>query len=300
MMKFKKIVCIDHTRLTDWGLKKLNDFSDEVIIFNDFPADNQEILKRISDADCALVSWKTRLEATVIEQAPNLKYIGLCYSLIDKKSANIDIETAENKGIIVKGVRDYGDEGVVEFIISELIALAKGLGKYQWKPLQTELKGKILGIIGLGVVGEMLAKVAAAFGMKVLYFSRTRKFHLENEHLEYKSLNEVLKESDIISTHLPRNNRLLGANEFNHMKPNSVFINTSVGPTFDVQAMLEWVNKKENFAIFDYDGAFGIPNIQDYENVIYSPKTSGMTDAAFDRLSHKVLNNLTNYLENRI
>ncbi len=300
MKKFKQIVCVDNTRLTNWALAKLSDYSEmPVRIFNDYPAENQEIIERIAEADCLLVSWKTPINAEAIQQAKSLNYIGMCCSLIDKKSANVAVEFAENQGIVVKGVRDYGDEGVVEFIIAQLISLAKGLGKYQWKPMQTELKGKVLGIIGMGTVGQMLASVALAFGMKVLYFSRTRKPAIENENLVFVSLEKLLQESDVVSTHLPRNNRIIGKNEFELMKPNSVFLNTSVGPTFEVDALKNWLDKAGNFAIFDHDGAFGIEDIEEFSNTIYSPKTSGMTDAAFDRLSEKVLKNIENYLESR-
>ena len=68
--------------------------------------------------------------------------------LYDEKSANVDIETARNLGIEVKGVRDYGDEGTVEFIFAELITLFKGLGKNKWRNEATELKNKRIGIIG--------------------------------------------------------------------------------------------------------------------------------------------------------
>lgn len=298
MKKFNQIVCVDNTRLTDWALNKLSDYSENPVrIFNDYPSENQEITERINDADCLLVSWKTSINAEAIQQAKSLKYIGMCCSLIDKKSANVAVEFAENQGIVVKGVRDYGDEGVVEFIISQLISLAKGLGKYQWKPLQTELKGKVLGIIGMGTVGQMLANTALAFGMKVLYFSRTRKPAIERQNLTFVSLEQLLQESDVVSTHIPRNNQIMGKRDFGLMKPNSVFINTSVGATFEVAALKNWLNMTGNFAIFDHDGAFGVDGIASFPNTIYSPKTSGMTDAAFDRLSEKVLENIKNYLE---
>jgi lactate dehydrogenase-like 2-hydroxyacid dehydrogenase len=90
-------------------------------------------------------------------------------------STNVDIETAKELGITVKGVRDYGDEGTVEFIISQLISLFKGIGKAQWRSESTELTGKSLGIIGLGTLGQMVAKTAQFFGMKVYYYNRSRK-----------------------------------------------------------------------------------------------------------------------------
>ncbi len=298
MQKFNQIVCVDNTRLTRSALEALSEYSHrDIKVFDDYPTNKSEIMDRIADADCLLVSWKTPIDVEIIEAAKSLKYIGMCCSLIDKASANVDVNTAENKGVVVKGVKDYGDEGVVEFIMSQLISLAKGIDKHQWKLQQTELKNKTLGIIGFGTVGQMLAKVALVFGMNVLYFSRTRKLSIEEHRLSYASLSDVLTQSDVVSTHLPRNTKILGKAEFDLLAPNTVFINTSVGPTFDTQALFEWVNKDNNYAIFDHDGAFGLQNLELHPRIVYFPKTSGMTDAAFERLSEKVIKNLLGFLQ---
>lgn len=298
MQKFNQIVCVDNTRLTQSTLEALSEYSYQTVkVFDDYPTDKGEIMGRIADADCLLVSWKTPIDQEIIEAATSLKYIGMCCSLIDKASANLDVNAAENKGIVVRGVKDYGDEGVVEFIMSQLISLSKGIDKHQWKPQQTELKNKTLGIIGFGTVGQMLAKVAVAFGMNVLYFSRTRKPSLEESRLRYATLRDVLTQSDAVSTHLPRKTKIFGKAEFDLLSPNTVFINTSVGPTFETEALFEWVNKHNNYAIFDHDGAFGLQNLELHPRIVYFPKTSGMTDAAFERLSEKVMENLRDFLQ---
>jgi len=94
----------------------------------------------------------------------------MCCSLYDQKSANVDIEAARKLGIDVKGVRDYGDEGTVEFIFAQLIYLFKGLGKNQWGSEVTELKNKSVGIIGFGTLGQMVGKIAVHFGMQGFLF----------------------------------------------------------------------------------------------------------------------------------
>ena len=297
-MKFNKIVCLDPSRLTSEALLELQNYSSEnVIIFDSYPENNAEINNRIQGADCVLVSWKTYIDESIIQNNPQLKFVGLCYSYIDAKSVNIDVEAAVKAGVVVKGVRDYGDEGVVEYIIAELINLSKGLRGHQWKRQQTELKNKTIGIIGMGVVGLMLARLARAFGMSVLYFSRTPKPELESEGIHYVTLKELLSRSAIVSTHLPRKTVLMTKTEFDLMQKGSIFINTSVGPTFELDALTEWLHKGDNYAIFDHDGAFGLTEIIKKSNVIYSPITSGMTDAAFERLSEKVIHNIQEYLK---
>ena len=117
--------------------------------------------------------------------------------LYDEKSANVDIETARNLGIEVKGVRDYGDEGTVEFIFAELITLFKGLGKNKWRNEATELKNRRIGIIGFGTLGQLVARTAIHFGMQVFYFSRTRKNELENKRIKYLPLEDLLATCDV-------------------------------------------------------------------------------------------------------
>jgi lactate dehydrogenase-like 2-hydroxyacid dehydrogenase len=91
----------------------------------------------------------------------------MCCSLYDENLANVDIAAARKLGIQVKGVKDYGDEGTIEFIFAQLIFLFKGLGKHKWKSEATELTNKSIGIIGLGTLGLMVAKIAIHFGMIV-------------------------------------------------------------------------------------------------------------------------------------
>jgi len=302
MKSFKRIVCLDKTNLSDWALNKLADFSIEPVeYYSDYPKTEKEKLQRITDSDCVLLSWNTNLSSEIINKTKGLKYIGMCCSLYDKSSANVDIDAAEKNGIKVEGVKDYGDEGVVEFIFSELIQLAKGLGSRQWKDSPTELKGKVLGIIGFGTLGKMVASVAVAFGLKVLYYSRTRKKNLETSNIRFSNLENLLKEADIVTTHLPRNNQILGRKEFEAMKPNSILVNTSLGPTYNIDVLKEWIDKNENYLIVDLDGAEGYIDVyKNHPKIIFFEGVVGMTDAAYDRLSQKVIQNIEEYLNSQI
>lgn len=299
-MKFNKIVCVDNTGLEKWALNKLGDLSfNNLEIHKDYPKGNQTIMNRIGDADCLLVSWNTPIEKEVIEYCPNLKYIGMCCSLYDESSANVNIEAAREKGIVVKGIRDYGDEGTIEFIISELIGLLKGLGKYQWKDEPVELIGKKLGIIGMGATGKMLAKRANAFNMDVYYYSRTRKPDIEKNGVKYLQLDELLGEAQILSTHLPRNTKILGEREFKLFGDNKILINTSLGPTFDITSFLTWVDRPGNYAIFDKSGMENHQKVfLNKSRIITSEKVAGWTREARSRLSEKVIENIIDFLNN--
>jgi len=298
-MIFKKITIIDSCGLTNLIIEKLAKLSAKPIeIFNDFPETDGEIIKRINDSDCILVSWHTKINAAVIKASPSLKFIAMCCSLYDAKSANVDIVSATELGIVVKGVRDYGDEGTVEFIFAELICLFKGLRNHQWRSDTYELKNKSIGIVGLGTLGQMVAKTALHFGMKVYYFSRTRKYDSENENIKYLPLEELLRTCDIVTTHLPKNAIILSEKEFRLKKRNSVLVNTSIGLTCDKQSLINWLAEDQtSFAIFDSVGAGSdIDELLKSGNVIVSEQSSGFTAEAKVRLSEKVLENLNEYL----
>ena len=292
-----KIVCIDKTNLQPWAIQQLQELcTSPISVYEDYPGSAAETIQRIGDADGIFVSWHTPVDAVVLQQAPNLRYIGMCCSLIDKNSSNVDVTTAESLGIEVRGVKDYGDEGVVEFLFAQLISLAKGLHQQQWKSYPTELKGKSLGIIGLGTLGKMVADVALVFGMQVYYYSRTRKPDLESERLVYLPLHDLLARAEVITTHLPRNIRILGSREFRLIKPNSILINTSLGPTYSIEAFESWIGEPNNFAIMDADGAEGYVDLyRRYDNVLLKEQVAGMTDGAYTRLSEKVVRNIIDF-----
>ena len=300
-MIFDQLVCADKTRLTPEGIGRLQAFSRaEVRCYPDDPATEPEILARIGEADAVLVGWQTRVSRAVLRAAGRLKYVGMCCSLYDPASANVDIGAARELGIEVRGVRDYGDEGVAEFVLAELICLFKGLGAVQWGKEPSELKGKTLGVIGFGTTGRMVAQAAGAFGMEILYFSRTRRPECEGQAVRYAPLMELLSRADAVTTHLPRNTRLLDGSAFAAMKPGAVLVNTSLGPTFDVPAFCDWVGKRGGHALFDADGAAGCAEqIGKLPGVRIYGRSCGFTAEARLRLTEKVIENIRSFTEGR-
>jgi len=299
-MTFQKITIIDSCGLTDKVLEQIAGLSNEPIgIYNDFPVTDKEILERIGHSDAILVSWNTKVSTEVIKAAPHLKYIGLCCSLYDESSSNVDIRQAREKGIVVNGIRDYGDDGTLEFIFAELIYLMKGLGKHQWQTETRELRGKKMGIIGMGTLGTMVARTAKHFGMRVYYYNRSRKYELEmQEGFEYMSLSELMFTCDVVSLHVPKNSIILQERDFSIKKRNSILVNTVIGLTFQKEPFIGWITANKNsFAIFDRVGAGEhYEEFVQHPNIIVSEKSSGFTLEAKARLSEKVMDNLKAYL----
>lgn len=295
-MKFKKIVSVDYTGIDEFVHEQLESLCEELVNYDDFPTSEDEIVTRAKDADVILVSWNTPITANIIKRLPSLKYIGMCCSLYDEKSSNVDIMQSKKQGIIVKGVKDYGDEGVVEYFYSELIRLFKGLGGVQFREEQIELGGIKLGVIGLGTVGKMVADAGKFFSMDIYYHNRNKR---EDVDYTYLPLDNLLKTCDVITTNLPRNTVVMGDKEFSSLGNGKVFVNTGLLPSFDLDAFDKWITNENNFAIFD---SVSITEefrakYENYPNVITNKTVAGFTRNARKRLAHKVIDNLEDVLK---
>lgn len=296
-MKFNKLVLVDNTGVDEFISDALARLCDELKVYHDYPADEAEIVSRICDADAVLVSWNTRIGASIIAQCPKLKYIGLCCSLYDESSANVDMSAARERKITVLGVMNYGDEGVEQYVISQLIRLALGSDGISLRDEPIELKSLRLGIIGMGTLGRLVGRAADFFDMDVSYFSRTQKPEVP---YKYMPLHELLSWADVISLHLPRNSNVLGAKEFAALGCGKVLINTGIGACFDIDAFDKWINQQGNFAIFDavsVDEAFRARFA--LKNVLINEKVCGFTKNARERLAIKALDNLTGYVSKK-
>ena len=298
-MKFKKIVAIDYTGIDEFVHENLVNLCDELVMHDNIPDSEETIIKRAEGADAILVSWNTQITENVLKDLPNLKYIGMCCSLYDESTANVNIAQARKQNIIVKGIKDYGDDGVVEFIISELIRLLSGTGNVQWKDEAVELKRVKLGIIGLGTLGLMVARAAQYFGMEVFYHNRNKRNDINNNDIVYLPLEDLLSTCDVISTHLPKNTVVLEENEFKAFGENKILINTSLSPSYSISAFEKWMDRGNNFAIFDTGGTTDElrSRFELNKRLISTLKVTGFTKNARERLARKAVENLKEVLE---
>lgn len=296
---FEKIVVIDPTGLNQDAAQYLQSVGKEVVFYKNIPDTSEEIIRRIGNADCVLVSYNTPIRRTVIEACPQIRYIGMCCSLYSESSANVDIAAAREHGITVLGIRDYGDEGVVEYVISELVRLLHGFGSHQWKQDVYELTGQKVGIIGLGRTGKMIADALRFLGADIAYYGRNRKPAAENEGIPYYSLHALLQRSDIVCTCLPRNTILLGREEFQLLGNRKIFINTSVGPTFRLPDLQRWLSAHpHNFYLCDGVGIGSYAEVlTQFDNVLYTKQVSGHSVQCMNRLSTKIIENIASFLK---
>ncbi len=298
---FKKLVVIEPVGLVPSAMQSLETFAEEVVLFSDIPSSSAEIARRIGDADAVLLSFTSRMDKDSMEHCPNLKYIGMCCSLYSPESANVDIAHASSRGITVTGVRDYGDEGVVEFVISELVRCFHGFGTnadgspaQPWDGVAREITGLRAGIVGLGKSGGMIADALQFFGAQVSYFSRSEKFEAAAKGYRYLLLRDLLIENEVVITCLNRNTVLLGEAEFAALGNRKLLFNTGLSPAWEPEPFTLWLNG-DNLCFCDSADALGGRLLLDHPHVRCLDVSSGRTRQAFERLSQKVLANLTEY-----
>lgn len=296
---FKKLVAIEPVSLIPSAEQKLRDYAKEVIMFDDIPTNNEEIIRRINDADGVLLSYTSRIDKEVLDACPNIRYIGMCCSLYSKESANVDIQTANAKNITVYGIRDYGDQGVVEYVVSELVRYLHGFGGKQWQELPVEITDLKVGIVGLGTSGKMIAAALLALGADLYYYSRSRKPEEEAKNIKYLPLKELLNTVDVVCTCLNKNVILFQEEQFEWLGNHKIMFNTSIGPSHDIQALAKWLEHGDNEFFCDTAGALG----DDTGKLLLNPHvncmqvSSGRTKQAFDRLSEKVLDNIETFFK---
>lgn len=208
----------------------------------------------VLDAEAILVN-RVVISEKIIESAPKLKYIGSFATGYN----NIDVRAAKKRGITVTNVPGYSTEAVATHTIGFLLALALQLVKYDahvkgggWSfepgcncfPFKTfELSGKVLGLYGFGNIGKRVATLAAAFGMEVIYYSRSEHNTEIARRVDFETL---VTKSDFISLHAPLTPdtaNVFDREVFNKMKPTAYFINTARGGLVDEKALAYALNK---------------------------------------------------------
>jgi len=207
----------------------------------------EELLSKIAEYDCIIVRSATKVTKEVIEAGKNLKVIARGGVGLD----NIDVETAQKKGIKVLNTPAASSISVAELAIGHMLAVARFLhvstmemrqGKWPKKEFGegTELYNKNLGILGLGNIGKEVARRALAFGMKVLAYDPL--FTPMDFFVEITTKEKVLRASDIITLHLPYNKKegpVISKKEIEMMKDGVIIINCARGGVVDEVALLE-------------------------------------------------------------
>lgn len=209
-----------------------------------------ETIAHIADSEIVLTN-KTPITQAVLDACPNIRYIG-----VQATGYNVvDCDACAARGIPVTNVPVYGTAAVAQFTFALLLEVCHQVGLHSssvhkgdwvhsdafcyWLTPQMELAGKTLGIIGYGRIGQAVAKLADAFGMKVLAYSRTPK---EDTLCEFVTLDELLAASDVVSLHCPMTEKtagLINQETIGKMKDGAILINTARGGLLAESAVAE-------------------------------------------------------------
>ena len=239
-------VFLDHASLDlgDLDLSPLQEVFDTLELYPATAPD--EVLERLSMAD-AVITNKVVLDAQTLQQLPKLKLILIAAT----GTNNVDLVAAKERGISVSNCQGYGTQSVAQHCMALMLALATQLIPYHrtveqghWQKAQQfclldfpimELAGKTLGIVGYGELGQAVARLAEAFGMKIIIASLPGR-----EAPHRLPLTEVLKQADVVTLHCPlteQTKNLIGEDELALMKPHALLINTARGGIVDEYAL---------------------------------------------------------------
>ena len=215
----------------------------------------EQVVERARDAEVVLTN-KTLLPREAILALPKLKYIGVLATGYNV----VDIAAAKERGIPVTNIPDYGTHSVAQFTMALLLELAHHIGHHAqtvrdgrweksadfcyWDSPLVELHGLTFGVIGFGKIGRATAKLADAFGMKVLVHNRSQTKDLP-PHYRAVALEELLSTADVVSLHCPLtpdNKQFINAARLALMKPTAFLLNTSRGPLLDEPAVAAALN----------------------------------------------------------
>ena len=276
----------------------------------------KELLKEVKQCDALLSLLTEKIDAEVLSANPKLKVVSNYAVGYD----NIDVKVATAKGIAVCNTPGVLEDAVAEHTFALMMALAKRVveadqflrsGKYKlWKPmllLGTELKGKTIGIIGLGRIGAGVAERARrGMGVNVLYHDIKRNKDFEKEYqAKYVSLSELLKKSDFVSLHvplLPSTRHLIGKKELAMMKKTAYLINTSRGPVIDEKALVLALQKKHiagaGLDVYENEPKL-TPGLIKLNNAVLTPHTASATVEARTAMSELAAQNIIDVLQGR-
>lgn len=275
----------------------------------EFPPPYTTILEKISDKEGILCLLTDKIDDAIMDAAPHLSVISQCAVGYD----NIDVSAATERGIVVGNTPGVLTNATADFAFTLLMASARRIGEAidyvrtgKWETwgltllLGQDFYGKTLGLIGFGRIGRAVAKRASGFNMKVLYNDTTR-YPGEASALgaEYCDFDSLLVQSDFISLHVnltEETRGLIGAREFEMMKPEAVLINTARGPIVDSDALYKALLEGQiGYAAMDVTNPEPLPadhRLLNLQNLIVTPHIASATVASRTQMALMAVDNL--------
>ena len=293
-MTSKKPLVIVTRKLPDSVETRMMELFDTRLNVSDEPFSREQLKAAMAEADILIPTVTDKLDAKLIEEAAQLKLIASFGTGVD----HVDVPAANKKGIIVTNTPGVLTEDTADMTMSLILAVPRRLvegeklvrsGKWEgWGPtvmLGHRIHGKRLGIIGMGRIGQAVAKRAYGFGLSVHYHNR-RRLHPETEReLEatyWDNLDQMLSRMDIISVNCPRTPALslLNARRLSLLQPHAYMVNTSRGEVVDEEALIQALSNRDfagaGLDVFEHEPQID-PKLLKLSNVVLLPHMGSAT-----------------------
>ncbi len=303
-------------RLPDVVETRLKELFDVTLRDEDTPLTREELSEAMRSADVLVPTITDDIDASMMAQAgPRLKLIANYGAGVD----HIDVQSARQRGILVSNTPGVVTEDTADMVMALMLAVTRkipqGLAEMQadawhgWSPLGhlgTRIGGKRLGILGMGRIGQAVARRASAFGMQVHYHNRRRLRPEVEEALEasyWESLDQMVARMDVISIncpHTPSTFHLMNARRLKLMKPSAVIINTSRGEVIDENALTRGLRAGEiagaGLDVFER-GHHINPRLRELPNVVLLPHMGSATLEGRVEMGEKVILNIKTFAD---
>jgi phosphoglycerate dehydrogenase-like enzyme len=292
----------------DWSV--LRDQAD-IAVFQNHLADPDAVIERLLPFDVVCVMReRTPLPRNVIERLPNLKLIASTGSV----NSSIDVAAAGDHGIAVV-YTGYRPDPTIEFTWALILASARHIvtesnsvrsGGWQ-QTVGTDLRGKTLGVLGLGNVGSQVARIGSAFGMNLIAWSQNMTPEsAKAAGATLVSKDQLFERADLLTIHLVLSDRtlgLVGAAELERMKPTSLLINASRGPIVDEQALISVLKAKQiagaAIDVFDIEPLPPSHPFRTLDNVLATPHIGYVSHSLYKTFYGDTVSNIRKWLDTR-
>lgn len=289
--------------------EKIEKLGHEFQYFKKSASDDEKIIERLKDSDVAIIT-NNKFSKNVIENT-NLKLIDVAFTGFN----HVDIEACNEKNIIVENASGYSDDSVAELVLGLTISLMRKFNENRKNMYEDEsfkligqiIKGKTVGVVGTGKIGIRVIELFKAFGSNILAYSRSEKDEVKNLGAKYVSLDELLKNSDIVTIHLPQNKEtcgFIGKNELDIMKDKAILINCARGPIVDNDYLAKLLNEdklRAGIDVFDMEPPIdkNYP-LRNAKNTVLTNHVGFLTQEAMDIRCEIVFDNLYKFLDGKI
>ncbi len=289
--------------------KKIEKLGHTFEYFKESASSDEKIIQRLKDSDVAIIT-NNKFSKTVIKKT-NLKLIDVAFTGFN----HVDIEACNEKGIIVENASGYSDDSVAELVIGLTISVMRKFDQNKKNMYEDEsfnllgqiIRGKTVGVIGTGKIGTRVIELFKAFGANILAFNRSENQKAKALGAKYVDLDELLKNSDIVTIHLPQNKEtigFIGKNELNLMKDKAILINCARGPIVDNDYLAKLLNEdklRAGIDVFDMEPPIdeNYP-LRNAKNTVLTNHIGFFTQEAMNIRCEIVFNNLYKFFDGEI